>query len=121
MELPEVSGGTVSGGVINSLNKAVCDFNEDGTIINISLTPKAAAHNAERTVAEWKKRNIKAETVQGFGVSAYVSSPGYGIEQLGVYKGGSQVIVTVMLIGKPEVKAKEVAQAIMRKALKRVE
>jgi hypothetical protein len=119
-EIQEVLGASVSDGVANSLNKAVCDYKSDGGVINLTLTPKTAADNAERTVAELKKRNIKAEVVPGFGESAYAASPGYGMQQLGVYKGTSQVIVTVMFFGKPEAKAREVGQAIMRKALPRV-
>jgi hypothetical protein len=42
------------------------------------------------------------------------------MQQLGVYKGSNQVIVTVLLMGSPEAKSKTVAQAVMRKALVRV-
>ncbi len=120
-EVQEAVGAQVSEGAINPHNKAVCDFKAgDSGTISILLTPRTAADKAERTVAELKKRGIQAEVVQGFGESAYASSPGYGMQQLGAFKGSSQVIVTVMLFGKPEAKVKAIGQAIMRKALVRV-
>jgi hypothetical protein len=120
-EVQEAAGAAVSDGAVNPRNKAVCDFKAGAAgVINITLTPKAAADSADRTVAELKKRGIQAEVVKGFGDSAYASSPGYGMQQLGAYKGSSHVIVTVMLMAAPEAKAKAATQAIMRKALTRV-
>jgi hypothetical protein len=122
-EVQEAAGATISEGVVNALNKSVCDFKvgDTGSAINVMLTAKAAADSAEKTVAELKKRKISAEVTPGFGDSAYASSPGYGMQQLGVYKGSNQVIVTVLLLGAPEARSKTIAQAIMRKALTRVQ
>jgi hypothetical protein len=117
-----VGGATVSEGSLNPHNKMVCDFKigASGSNLNVMLAPAAPGDNAARTAAELKKRRINAETVAGFGDSAYTSSPGYGMQQLGVYKGSHHVIVTVMLFGSPDAKVKGVAQAVMRKALARV-
>jgi hypothetical protein len=84
------------------------------------LTTKAPADSAERTVAELKKRKMSAEVTPGFGDSAYASSPGYGMQQLGVYKGSNHVIAAVLVFGAPEAKSKAIAQAVMRKALARL-
>jgi hypothetical protein len=121
-EIQQAVGSPVSEGVINANNKSVCDFKagDAGSIVSIMLTAKAPADSAEKTVAELKKRKISAEVAPGFGDSAYASSPGYGMQQLGVYKGSNHVIVTALLFGAPEAKSKAITQAIMRKALARV-
>ena len=121
-EVSEAAGTPVSEGVVNSTNKMVCDFKvgEIGSVISVLLTDKAAGDSGEKTVSELKKRKMTAEVVSGFGDSAYVSSPGYGMQQLGVYKGSKHVIVTVMIMGSPEAKAKAVAEKTMRKALARL-
>jgi hypothetical protein len=121
-EVQEAVGAPVSEGVVNSTNKSVCDFKagDTGSTVGIMLTTKAAADTAERTVSGLKKMKISAEVTPGFGDSAYASSPGYGMQQLGVYKGSNHVIVTVLLLGAPDAKSKTVAQAVMRKALARV-
>ena len=121
-EIQEFAGAPVSAGVINAHNQSVCDFKagDTGSVVSIMLTTKSISDTSERTVAELKKRKISAEVVPGFGDSAYASSPGYGMQQLGVYKGSNQVIVTVLLLGAPEAKAKTVAQGLRRKALARV-
>jgi len=72
-------------------------------------------------VSELAKRKIKAETVAGLADGGYWSSPGYGMQQMGAYKGSSHVIVTVLLLGQPEAKAKTVADALLRKAVARVQ
>ncbi len=122
-EVQEAVGSPVSEGAVNATNKSVCDFKagDMGSAVGIMLTAKAPADSAAKTVAELKKRKIAAEEVQGLGDGAYRSSPGYGMQQLGAYKGGSHVIVTVMLMGAPEAKSKAVAEAVMRKALGRVQ
>jgi hypothetical protein len=84
------------------------------------LTAKGPADTAETMVAGLKKQKISAEVTSGFGDSAYASSPGYGMQQLGVYKGSNHVIVTVLVLGAPEAKSKTVAQAVMHKALARL-
>jgi hypothetical protein len=121
-EVQEAAGAPVSEGAHNTTNKSVCDFKvgDMGSTVSIMLTGKAAADSAEKTVAALKKQGISAEATPGLGDSAYASSPGYGMQQLGVYKGSNQVIVTVLLMGSPEAKSKTVAQAVMRKALVRV-
>jgi hypothetical protein len=83
----------------------------------VSLTDKSSADSAERTVAELKKSKIAATVVPGLGDGAYSSSPGYGMQQLGAYKGGKQVIVTAMIMGAPEAKVKAAIEKVMRKAL----
>ncbi len=123
VEIQEAVGSPVSEGAINAINKSVCEFKggDAGSSVSIMLAAKGPADSAAKTVAELQKRKISAAAVQGFGDGAYESSPGYGMQQLGAYKGGSQVIVTVLLMGAPEAKSKAVAQAVMRKALGRVQ
>jgi hypothetical protein len=121
-EVQEAVGSAVSPGEVNKTNHSVCDFKvgETGSLLSVMLTAKGPADSAEKMVSELKKRKIGADVVAGFGDGAYASSPGYGMQQLGVYKGASHVIVTVLLMGAPEAKSKAVAQAVMRKALARV-
>lgn len=121
-DVQEAAGTLVSEGAVNSINRAVCDFKVDefGSAVSVMLTGKGPADSAEKTVAELKKQKIAAHVVSGFGDSAYASSPGYGMQQLGVYKGSSHVIVTVMLMGVPEAKSKTIVEAVMNKALVRV-
>jgi hypothetical protein len=121
-EVQEAVGATVSEGAVNANNKSVCDFKigDAGSVLNIMLVAKGPGDSGEKTVAELKKRKVIAEVTPGFGDSAYAASPGYGMQQLGVYKGSHQVLVTVLLLGAPEAKSKTAAQAAMRKALARV-
>lgn len=122
-EVQEAVGSAVSDGEVNRINKTVCDFKsaDKMSTVSVMLTAKAPGDSAEKTVAELNKRKIAAEAVTGFGEGAYASSPGYGMQQLGVYKGSSHVIVTVLLVGANEAKSKAVAQSVMRKALARVQ
>ena len=121
-EVQAAVGAPVSEGAIHTTNKSVCDFKvgDAGSVVSIMLTAKGPADTAETMVAGLKKQKISAEVASGFGDSAYASSPGYGMQQLGVYKGSNHVIVTVLLFGAPEAKSKTVAQAVMRKALARL-
>ena len=121
-EVQEAAGAPAGEGSINAHNKSVCDFKVgDAGSVGIMLTAKAPGDSAERTVAELKKRNITAQVTPGFGDSAYASSGDYGTQQLGVYKGSNHVIVTVLMFGAPEAKSKALAQAVMRKALVRMQ
>jgi hypothetical protein len=121
-EVQEAAGTPVSDGAVNKINPAVCDFAVDttGSAVSLLLTSKRPADSAEKTVGELKNQKLTAQVVTGFGDGAYTSSPGYGMQQLGVYKGTSHVIVTVLLMGAPDAKSKTVAEAVMRKALVRV-
>jgi hypothetical protein len=120
-EVQQAVGTAVSNGAINSSNKAVCDFvaGASGSVINVSLTPRSPDDSVARTIAELKKHRIIATAVAGLGDGAYASSPGFGMQQIGAYKGTSHVIVTVLLFGAPEAKSKAVAKALMQKALAR--
>lgn len=121
-EVQEAVGTPVSEGAVNKINRTVCDFSvgDLGSAVSIMLTGKIPGDTAEKTVAELKKRNIAGQVVSGFGDSGYASSPGYGMQQLGAFKGSSHVIVTVLLMGAPEAKSKKVAETVMTKALVRV-
>lgn len=121
-EVGAAIGASVGDGTPNANNKAVCDYvsAETGGVANVTLVPKAPGDSAEKMVAELKKRKINSEVTSGFGDSAYVATQAYGMQQIGVYKGANHVVVTVLLMGKPEAKAKEAAHAIMRKALTRL-
>jgi hypothetical protein len=121
-EVQEAAGTAVQDGTVNSTNKMVCDFKVGsmGSSVSILLTSKTAADSAAKTVAELKKRNIASELVPGLGDGAYSSSPGYGMQQIGAFKGARHVVVTVLILGGPEAKNKEVAIKVMRKALSRL-
>lgn len=121
-EVQEAVGSPVAEGALNKTNPNVCDFKigATGSAVSIMLTRKSPLDSAEKTVGALKKSKINAEAVAGLGDSAYASSPGYGMQQLGVYKGSSHVIATVLILGSPEAKAKAAAQAVMRKALARL-
>ncbi|HLK48594.1 MAG TPA: hypothetical protein VKT49_10695 [Bryobacteraceae bacterium] len=121
-EVQEAVSTPVSDGEVNKINRTVCDFKVDGlgSAVSLMLTGKIPGDSAEKTVAELKKRNTAAQVIAGFGDTAYTSSPGFGMQQLGVYKGSSHVIVTVLLMGAPDSKSKAVAESVMRKALVRV-
>ena len=121
-EVQEAVGTPVSEGAVNTINRSVCDFKvgDLGSAVGILLTSKRPGDSAEKTVAELKQKKIAAQVVSGFGDGAYTSSGGFGMQQLGVYKGSSHVIVTVLLMGAPEAKGKAAAEAVMRKALVRL-
>ncbi|MBE0658945.1 MAG: hypothetical protein IH602_14730 [Bryobacteraceae bacterium] len=121
-EVQEAAGIQVSEGVPNAINKLVCDYKSatPGSIVSVLLTAKAPADSAERTVAELNKRKLAAVVVPGLGDSAYSSSPGYGMQQLGAYKGSKHVVVTILLMGAPEAKSKTATTAVMKKALTRL-
>lgn len=121
-ELKEAVGADVTGGTVNPNNKSVCDYKVGtmGSILNISLTRKGAADSAKKMVDELQKRKIKSELVNGLGDGAYASSPGYGMQQLGVYKGHQHIIVTGLLAGTPELKVKAILEKVMRKAITRL-
>lgn len=121
-EVQEAVGTPVSDGEVNKVNRTVCDFKVDGlgSAVSVMLTGKIPGDSAEKTVADLKKQKISAQVVSGFGDRAYAAAPGFGMQQLGVYKGSSYVIVTVLLMGAPEAKSKKVAELVMNKALARV-
>lgn len=121
-EVKQAAGVEVSDGAPNSINKLVCEYKTatPGSMISVLLTAKAPADSADKTVAELIKRKITASVVPGLGDSAYASSPGYGMQQLGAYKGTKHVVVTVLLMGAPEARAKAAATAVMIKALARI-
>ena len=117
-EVEAASGLTVADGVVNTTNKSVCDYKVGaGPGIGIMLVDKNASESAEKMVAGLAKSKIPARVVNGIGDGAYASSPGYGMQQFGAFKGSKHVIVTVMLIGSPEAKAKEAAEKVLRKAV----
>lgn len=121
-EVKEATGVAVAGGVVNRLNKQVCDYKAAaGSLLNVTLTDRGPADNAARTVAELNKRGMKAEAAAGIGDSAYRSSPGYGMQQMGAYKGSKQVVVTALLAGASEAKTRAAVEAVMKKALARVQ
>jgi hypothetical protein len=121
-EVQEAAGVSISEGALNKTNKLVCDFKAGatGSLVSVLLTTKGPADSAARTAAELNKQKIAATVVTGIGDGAYAASPGYGMQQLGAYKGTKHVVVTVFLMGTPEAKAKATAEAVMRKALTRI-
>ncbi len=121
-EVQEAAGVAVADGTVNPANKLVCDFKigATGSSVSLLLTRKTAVDTAERTVAMLQKTKINASVVTGIGDGAYAASPGYGMQQLGAYKGSNHVVVTVLIMGTPEAKTKAIAEKVMRKALTRL-
>jgi len=121
-EVQEAAGVAVSDGAPDPINKLICNFKigDTGSSVTVLLTNKGSGDSAERTVAEMNKRKMSAAVAAGIGDGAYTSSPGYGMQQLGAYKGSRHVVVTVFIMGTPEAKAKAIAEKVMRKALTRL-
>lgn len=120
-EIKEVVGKAASPGTIAPENKALCSYTLDGgSMFNITLTAKSALDSPERAVTEFKKHKMPAEVVTGIGDGGYATSPGLGMQQLGVYKGSNHVIVTLLVMGAPEAKVKAMNQALMKKALSKL-
>ena len=121
-EVQEAAGVAVSDGAADPTNKSICNFKIGGTgsAVTLLLTNKSPSDSAEKTVAELKKRKMNGAVVVGIGDGAYTSSPGYGMQQLGAYKGSKHVVVTVFIMGAPEAKAKAAAEKVMKKALARL-
>jgi len=122
-EVQAATGVKDAAGAPNKTNAAVCDYvlGATGAVLNVTLTAKGPQDSPEKMVSELAKRKIKAEVVKGIGDGGYWSSPGYGMQQMGAYRGSSHVIVTVLLMGQPEAKAKGVADTLLRKAVARVQ
>jgi hypothetical protein len=117
-EIQEAAGIAVSDGTVNANNKLVCDYKSDtGAVVGILLTDKGPADSADKVVAELNKRKMKAEVAPGIGDGAYYSAPGYGMQQYGAFKGSKHVVVTVMMFGAPEAKARSAAEKLARKAV----
>ena len=120
-DVQEAAGAPATEGAVNASNKTVCDFKVGGAgVVNVALAARGPADTAAKVVEELKKRKIAAELAPALGKDAYASSPGYGMQQVGVFKGSSQVIVTVLLFGAPEAKSRQTAEKLVAKALARV-
>jgi hypothetical protein len=121
-EVQDAVGVAVSDGVINTTNKAICDYKvgSGGSLLNLSVTPRGPADTAEKMVAELNKRKMPAQLLPGVGDGAYTSSAGYGMQQVGAYKGGKHVIATVLIFGSPEAKSKAIAEKLVRKAVSKL-
>jgi hypothetical protein len=121
-ELQEAAGLTVSDGALNSINKAICEYKAgtSGSMISVTLTAKGPADTPDKVVAELNKRKMPAQTVGGIGDGAYAASAGYGMQQLGAFKGMKHVVVTVLIFGAPEAKSKAIADKVARKAVSKL-
>jgi hypothetical protein len=118
-EVQEAVGSPVSDGELNPNNKSHCTYKigAAGSSVGVTLVDKGPGESAEKMVAELMKRKISAQVVPGIGDGAYASSPGYGMQQMGAYKGSKHVIATVLVSGAPEAKSKAVAEKVLRKAV----
>ncbi len=116
-DIQEATGIAVSEGAVMAQNKSVCNYpNASGGAINLMLADKGPSDSAEKMVSELNKRKISAQLVPGIGDGAYTANHGYGMQQVGAYKGSKHVIVTVMIPGAPEAKSKTAAEKLARKA-----
>ena len=121
-EVQAAAGAPVSDATVNKINPRFCDYKlgATGSAVSVMLTDKSPADSAARTVEALKKSKINAELVAGVGDGAYRSSPGYGMQQLGAFKGSKHVIVTALITGSPEARSKAVTDAVMKQALAKV-
>lgn len=118
-EAREAVGTAVTGPQPNKLNPAVCDF-KVGDMGSVGLMlNQSAGQTPDQVIAGLKKSNIATSDATGVGDRSFFASPGYGSVQLNTFKGANYVIVTVLVPGMPEAKAKAIATAVMQKAIAR--
>jgi hypothetical protein len=120
-DVEQIVGKTVAEGKLNSMNKAICEFNigEMGSSISFMLVPRSPEDTAERMVAEMNKRKIHAEVVPGLADGAYRADT-FGMKQAGAYKGSKHVIVTIAVPGMAPAQAQAIVDQALRKALERM-
>lgn len=120
-EVQEVFGAPAADPKPNQHNSSVCDFLVGGTSpVGVMIAELRPGETMEKTIAELKKRNIPAQPLSSLGDSAYFASPGYGMQQLSVYKGTRFFILTALIPGAPEAKVRGMLQSLAKKALPRL-
>jgi hypothetical protein len=118
-DVREAVGTTVTGPQPNKVNPAVCDFKVgDMGSVGVMLN-QGAGQTPDQVIAGLKKSNIATSDAPGVGDRSFFASPGYGTVQLNTFKGAYYVIVTVLVPGVPDAKAKAIATAVMQKAIAR--
>jgi hypothetical protein len=88
--------------------------------LSLIARPARADEIPDMMVSEFKKHGVKAEEVKGVGDRAILTLPGFGMVQLNLFKGPTYVILTMMVPGVTEEKAKLLAQKLAEKALSRL-
>jgi hypothetical protein len=100
---------------------ALCDFKlgdlGSGGIVIHQLRP---GETRETMMVELLKRKIDCLDAPTLGVPSFYASPGYGMVQLNSFKGETQVIVQLLIIGKTSVDTMAMTAKLMRAALVRV-
>jgi hypothetical protein len=120
-DVQQATGMTSTEGKPNPNNATVCDFKAgDTNAVGIMLQNVAPGDSMERTIAELKKRKIETTPVSGIGDKGYFASPGYGMQQLSVYKGSKFIIVTVFFMGMDQAKSRTVAEKLAKAAVPRM-
>ena len=120
-EVQQVLGKDVSDPKPDPKNGAGCVFTVGGYgQLSLIARPAAADEIPDKMVSEFKKHGIKAEEIKGVGDRAILTLPGFGMVQLNLFKGPTYVILTMMVPGVTEEKAKPLAQKLAEKALSRL-
>lgn len=112
-------GGTVADPQVNKLNATVCDF-KVGDFGILNVTVPAVVTSPDNFLAQAKRSKLTPVQAPGIGDRSFYTSPGYGMAQLNTFKGGSYVIVTVMVPGADEPMNRAIAAKVMQKALPRM-
>lgn len=122
-EIQEATGATATDGVPNPANSAgaACDFKIGGMgVLGFVVRQAGVGETADRIMAELNKRKIKSVEAPGLGDRSFFASHGYGMVQLNTFKGGTYVILTMMIPGAPEAKQQAMAAKLMQKALAKI-
>jgi hypothetical protein len=119
-EVQQVLGTDVGDGKFNPKNGAgpTCQFTVGGFgQLSLMARPARPDEIPDQMVSEFKKHDVKAEEVKGVGDKAILTLPGYGMVQLGVFKGSTYLIFTMMVPNVSEEKAKPLVQKLALKAI----
>ncbi len=100
---------------------ALCDFKlgdlGSGGIVIHQLRP---GETRETMLEALLKAKVECRDAPTLGVPSFYASPGYGMIQLNSFKGETQVIVQLLIIGKTSLDTMAATEKLMRAALARV-
>ena len=124
-EIQAAVGQDVQDGKLNTkANAAVgqpCDY-VVGAFGAFSLLVRSIGpgDTADKTLAGLKKMNMKTADAPGLGDRSFFAFPGYGMLQLNTFKGGYNVIMTLLIPGASEENQKAAAAKLMQTVLTRL-
>ncbi len=117
MDVGALKTNTMMGAAAGTL----CDF-QVGEIGagGMLLRALSTVETPQKIRSESDKGGIKTSDAQGFGPGAFYAVGSYGVTQLNAFKGSTQVMVQLMLMGSPPEKVREALARLMTAALPRV-